>query len=613
MFKKITNYIIIFWTVFLCLFTLGLTQIKADTELWSASSIPIVSNATDWLLNENITPLTIGHHYQIRYSVSPGTFLGTYCTGDGIGDTDCIELGTGTHIIESWQVIYTATGGDGVWDFYPDQAYDYVDAYAWCPNTSDCTLTNFSLWEIGGTGPTPTVTEAPTPRPVPTLTPTASPTLSPTPTPASKVFFVPGLGASWNADALINCKKNNYSGDWTLAPYAKEIYEPILKALTTHGWNTFSFYYDWRKDIRSTTSLLTNFVSINTLPGEKVDMIGHSMGGLIGQDYLETQHGGQLAKFLAVGSPFQGSALTYPIWSGGEIWINNLMEKIALTLYLNRCGSLSSGDRKVVQSQIPSIQNLLPTVAYLRNSQTKMLKPVSSMNAKNNYLPTDFVSPFWGVKVGTLSGTGFPTLNVIDVTDLSKNHTIQGNWLDGKPVGKDMTNSGDGTVLSSSSQVVGAINKTINQSHTGLVSSTDGMTEILKFLGYPNSLDDPIYMEPTSALVIIGYPGNFWVTDPTGSVEKDDHGMVSYISPKPGNYDLKIVPQTGNTLFIITQFLPNGQTLYKEYRINGYQVTSKVINLDPKHPTEDVLKDPKHEKESEQHDFWVKICKFFHL
>jgi pimeloyl-ACP methyl ester carboxylesterase len=445
--------------------------------------------------------------------------------------------------------------------------------------------------------PTPTTTPSPTPTPTPTPSPTATPTPSPTPPPTptpipvTKVFFVPGIGASWNADALLNCKPDNYFGGWILAPFAEEIYKPILEALSSSGWDTKPFYYDWRKDVRDSANILSGYIGANSNPDEKVDLVGHSMGGLVGRAYVQLYQGGQLAKLLMVGSPHQGSSLAYPLWSGGEIWTDNLLEKIAVTLYLNHCGGLFSNNRQIIQDQSPSIQNLLPTNDYLFDMQTQKLKPVSTMSAKNNWLPADFIAPFWSVKVGTLSGTGFPTLNIINVISPSKNDLRQGNWTDGKPIGKQYTNQGDGTVLASSSQLEGAINTTINQTHSGLVASTEGMTEILRFLGSPNSLEDPVYIEPSSALLIIGYPGNFWVTDPNGNVTQDQAGVVSFINPVSGNYDLRVVPTSTDTLFIIAQFLPNGQTFYKEYHIKGIQPVSKIVTFDTKHPSGDILKD----------------------
>ena len=94
---------------------------------------------------------------------------------------------------ESLGIEYGTTGGG--------------DAWKWCTLTGDVTL--------------------------PTLTPSTTPTPTPTPIPVTKVFLIPGMGASWNVDALINCKNADYSGDWTLAPYAKNIYNPLSSALNS--------------------------------------------------------------------------------------------------------------------------------------------------------------------------------------------------------------------------------------------------------------------------------------------------------------------------------------------------------------------------------------------
>jgi hypothetical protein len=91
------------------------------------------------------------------------------------------------------------------------------------------------------------------------------------------------------------------------------------------------------------------------------------------------------------------------------------------------------------------------------------------MNAKNNYLTGNFTSNFWGVKVGAISGTGFSTLNIIDVISQLGRGIKGSEWLDGRPVDKEYSDLGDGTVLTSSSQIPGGINTTINQTHSGLV------------------------------------------------------------------------------------------------------------------------------------------------
>ena len=456
------------------------------------------------------------------------------------------------------------------------------DAWQFCTRTGEVNTST----PTPPPSPIPTETPSPSPSPTPTSTPTPTPTS--TPFPITKVFIIPGMGASWNVDALINCKDSGYSGSWTLAPYAKNVYDQILSALPFNNWDTIPFYYDWRQDVRNNANILNDLVNLNTSDEEKINLVGHSMGGLVGRAYLESQNGGKAAKFFAVGSPNQGSALAYPAIVNGEVWTNDLIEKIATTLLVKHCG-------------IPdSLNNLLPTYNYLRDIKTKQLKDVTSLNIKNNYLPTDFSEPFWGVKVGTLAGTGFPTLKIIDVIN-------NPHWLDGKPTGKENVYEGDGTVLVDSAQISGAhTNKVINQSHSGVIASTEGVNRILEFLGSPG-IDDPPYSDPKSALVLVGYPGNFWVKDKNEVVTQSENGMIALINPQDGDYQLEIIPSSSTTTFIVGQFFDGGKIEYKEYRFKGLKQRTKIVEFNSKHPKNDCL----HDKDNKRHilpkikfDFW---------
>ena len=564
-----------------------------------------------------------GHNYSITFDSS--TFQKSTYDFIQVDITSTTNYNTDPNVQGEW--VCSAGWGCGAQNnseinFQAMSSTTYIAIVSACNHSSPCHLSNIIVTDldmVGSPTPTPTPTLEPTPTetptPIPTLSPTPTPspspttTPSPTPLPVTKIIFAPGGGASWNADAILNCKTSGYSGDWSLAPYAQNVYDKLLTELSSSNWNTKPFYYDWRSDVRNNATLLSNFINNNSSSGEKVDLVGHSMGGLVERAYIESQHNQKVSSFISAGSPYQGDALAYPVWSGNEIWDDNFITKIATTIYLNRCG----------KSTIPSIQNLLPTTDYLRDSKTKQLKPVANMNVQNNWLPTNFVSPFWGVRVGTLSGNSFPTLKIIDVTNPSNNDIKHGNWLDGKPNKKEFTNQGDGTVLTESSQIFGAsVNNVINQNHEGLVASSEGINSILTFLGTPpvqgfnfvktafaaSKPNKSIYVEPNSMLVIIGYPGNFWITDKNGNVTHDQNGMIALTNPMSGNYQLDIVPQSNNTLFVVTQLLPDGQTLYKEYHFTNLQPKTKVIAFDSKHSNEDILKDKSDYKRPPEHDNW---------
>ena len=408
-------------------------------------------------------------------------------------------------------------------------------------------------------------------------------------TPVTKVVFVPGFGASWNADAFASCSFDNDPTHWSLAPYAEDVYNLILTTLSESDWQVIPFYYDWRQQILFNSTALSDKINSSTVSDEKVNIVGHSMGGLVASDYLVKQdQGTKTNSLLAVGSPLKGAVQAYPAWVGGDIWEDNFISKVATTLYLKHCGLLLS-NREAIHQFVPSVQNLLPTFDYLRDSKTGILKSTPSLLSQNRWLPLIFVNDFWGVKFGTLTGNGQDTLSEILTKGKTKKDLLA-NWSDGKPQEKIYSNEGDGTVLLESSKFDDEHNTTIAQTHSGLVNSADGMAEILKFLETPLSdIGSSASADPQSALVIISYPSNLLVTDQDGNTKKDKDGMVAFTNPKSGSYKLKLLPKSNNSLLIVAQFLPNGDVKYKEYNFKGFGPKFKTLKFDLQNPQEDIL------------------------
>ena len=69
--------------------------------------------------------------------------------------------------------------------------------------------------------------------------------------------------------------------------------------------------------------------------------------------------------------------------------------------------------------------------------------------------------------------------------------------------------------------------------------------------------------------------------------------MIAIMNPEDGNYRLQMIPTSGSTSFIVAQFLPNGKTLYKEYKFKGIRQNPKVIEFSSKNPKENILNSPK--------------------
>ena len=419
------------------------------------------------------------------------------------------------------------------------------------------------------------------------------------------------MGGSWNRDALLNCKSTNYSGKWSAWTLANaDIYQPLINNLENSGFAPLPFYYDWRKNITDTAPILASFVQNNNAPGETLDVVGHSLGGLGGRGYLEmTQTNSRLGKMLTVGSPHQGSVMAYPAWSGGVIWNDDIRFRLGATMLQIGC-RLRYGwsPRETINTMFPSVQNTLPTFDYLKDRQTQAVKPVLSMNAQNNWLPTPFESPFFGVTVGTLAGTGFDTLSMLEVMPPSRNDIRQGNWLDGKPAGRKKYADGDGTVLAQSSSLQDAENMTLPLDHAGLVSSQTGIDTILSFLSGAPTIQSfstlnlgaqgrPINpRDDATALLIVVDGASATLTDKDGNQTKDSEGQITIIDPHNEAYTLTINPLKrwwwrSKYKVIVVQLFEDGTSTWKEYSNSGLFPKRWKLRFDHRNKHNDILRD----------------------
>ncbi len=454
---------------------------------------------------------------------------------------------------------------------------------------------NFQLCDSAGcTTPTPT----PSPTPIPTATPTPIPTPTPTPTPVpvTKVVVVPGLGGSWNGEAITQCKMDS-TNPWTSWIASDFVYSPLISALNGSGFTAEPFYYDFRQQIPSTEPLLKNFINnnIGLAPNEKTYLVGHSLGGLIGSAYIEEEGGNNRAdKYMGVGAPYKGILSAYAAWSGGQI-DGNLIWRMMATGAIEYCKVVypKMSYREIIQNFFPSIQNLLPTFDYLKDAKTGTVKPVAKMAAQNNWLPRDTL--FLNTWVKTLSGFGVDTPRFYFVKDPTKRDTNESNWTDGKIVKKEYEHlQGDGTVLALSSFLGSGgadRNIQISQDHLGIIQSQEGINQILGFLSpglSPLALPAHISAEPKTGLMIVGYPAEFSVTL-NGKSMKDKDGLVAFINPASGEYKLHLQPKTASTNIAVGQFLED-KTLWKIYTWNRKETKEGIVQFNAANPLEDPLK-----------------------
>jgi pimeloyl-ACP methyl ester carboxylesterase len=135
---------------------------------------------------------------------------------------------------------------------------------------------------------------------------------------------------------------------WTIHQYDGLL--SVLQALNyKEGHNLFILYYDWRKSNFDNAHRLKELINANpALKGKDIDILAHSMGGLIVKIYLnENANDAHVARFISLAVPSRGSmnALAEMTngWGGFENWL---------------AGGI--GDIRRVMFSFPSLYELFP-------------------------------------------------------------------------------------------------------------------------------------------------------------------------------------------------------------------------------------------------------------
>jgi len=359
----------------------------------------------------------------------------------------------------------------------------------------------------------------------------------PPPSGPHPVVVVPGFGGSFSTKKFILRQDANDYHDWVMMPVkAPEIYDPFMNSLQTlnylRGDKVFFFAYDFTLSVAETGNWLNEFLENEVLsenPGATVDVVAHSMGGLVTRYCFESVPGckSKINKIVSAGVPHRGAVDDYFFWEGADFSSMDPMAKYAAKLLLHVYGLPEWNKVKIIQEKVVGAKDFMPIFDYI------ISKPYASLSdlAKNPVLETLPLSGDFAGKTMTLSGNKpKSTTFEFDVKSPNLLEKFLGQWRDGKPKkkGKDI---GDGTVLALSSHVSGALNKGYDLEHGDYLNTDPAVSDILKFLGL--SPIGPLALSPTTSSMI------FYSEDPEASLS---------VEAENGE---KIVQPDSNVLFIL--------------------------------------------------------------
>lgn len=197
------------------------------------------------------------------------------------------------------------------------------------------------------------------------------------------VVVIPGILGSWK----------NFSGAWVIDPLLGT-YDNLLEELRLVGYedgvSLFTFPYDWRQPLETTGSelgtaldgFLAQAAARPYVRADKVDIIAHSMGGLVSRVYIQGNgYRNNARRLITLGTPHLGAPGSY-LSAEGLAFEPALMKAIASHLAQKagyctriviprprgvRCIVTNADLHRYIRERLPSVRNLFPDRRYLAN------------------------------------------------------------------------------------------------------------------------------------------------------------------------------------------------------------------------------------------------------
>ena len=141
----------------------------------------------------------------------------------------------------------------------------------------------------------------------------------------------------------------------------------------------YLFSYDWRKSNVETAEKLDAFINKITDGGKvKVDIIAHSMGGIVSAHYLKN-HDEKVDKYLSFGAPYEGAPSAFSTLSSRSLvggFLDVIIEKLV-------------GIKPDIATSFTSMVELLPTQRMIEKYPYQFVS-TSNLNSFNNILNNSY-------------------------------------------------------------------------------------------------------------------------------------------------------------------------------------------------------------------------------
>ncbi len=303
------------------------------------------------------------------------------------------------------------------------------------------------------------------------------------------LIIVPGLLGTLGDEIIPG------TGDFNFGP-AGIVYNEFIHKLESVGYkkgkNLFICFYNWKKpcayNMQKYLSKEIEKAKIKT-GCSKVNVIAHSMGGLVSRSYIcSRQYKNDVSKLILIGCPNSGATDAYYVWVDGKvperIGLRPFLYNILLEgfLIIHTFISQNTSVRELVHEEFNGIEELLPSldfgryIYYLDKDKIMRYIPYQNLKYQNTFLDqlnrNKETYEKKGVQTFLIYGSGKATGKYLQLDDVIFDES--GRVSDpGRVIGKSNSYEGDGTVLQKSAEEMTGIRYCIqNVSHTGLVTNS---------------------------------------------------------------------------------------------------------------------------------------------
>ena len=300
------------------------------------------------------------------------------------------------------------------------------------------------------------------------------------------VIIIPGILGSWEKDGAMRIDPIFHTYDNLYDEFVAEGYVPEK--------DLFTFPYEWRdSNVENAKKLKTKIAEI-TKTWPKVDLVAHSMGGLLAREYIESDaYTGDVDQLITLATPNLGTPEAYMKWDG-DGWFFSPVDIFMKHIVTQEAKENGFADRFEYMHNRPvaSLQELLPVYNYLHDADNgDALK-----NYPNNYPSNEFLENL-NNKAGELTSVeydkiigntnGGDTISGVSVANIDKGKY----WTHGYPDNFDILignrgmyySDGDVTVplySAESENIKSDYFREINSDHQSI--STEAQADVLEFL-----------------------------------------------------------------------------------------------------------------------------------